>query len=413
MKNRMWSVIEHEIAETLRRRSYLLITLIVPILAVVLVVAISILQGDDTAGSKEPASTMPSKPVGYVDQSGLLIEPGAFSGIMIAYVDETAARAAVKSGEISGYYLVPTDYMTTGQIIRYAEQISVIETDMALFSAFLENALLAQEEPKIAARLQSPAIIIEHQPDGNTINDPTGQQNNGMDLFWLVYAFGMLMMLTTFLTAGQLTQSVINEKENRVMEIVLSSLRPMQLMAGKIAGQGLMGLLQMITWLAAIFLIIQLADVNIPMLRFLGAAELPGSLLTAALVYFVLGFALFGAFAAAVGAISASMREGPQYAVIYSMPAAMAIIFLPTIADDPNSILALVLSFFPLTAPIAMIERLVVTAVPLWQVGLSLVILALSVGGGLWMAGRLFQINNLLSGQVPSRKELVQLLVRG
>jgi ABC-2 type transport system permease protein len=219
-------------------------------------------------------------------------------------------------------------------------------------------------------------------------------------------------MLTTFLTAGQLMQSVINEKENRVIEVVLSSVRPLQVMASKLIGQGVLGLLQMITWLGAIVIAIQLADVNIPFLSFLAAAEIPTSLLLTALLYFLLGFALFGTFAACVGAISVNLREGPQYAVLYSFPAALPLMFLPSIAETPNSILAIVLSFFPLSAPIGMIERLVVTAIPGWQVSLSLGILALSVISGLWLAARLFQVNTLLAGQVPTRQELWRLLLQ-
>jgi ABC-2 type transport system permease protein len=104
------------------------------------------------------------------------------------------------------------------------------------------------------------------------------------------------------------------------------------------------------------------------------------------------------------------MREGPQYATLYSLPAALAIMLLPVISEAPNSTLAVIVSFFPLTAPIAMIERMVATAVPLWQVGLSLGLLALSVAGGLWLAARLFRVNSLLSGEVPGRKELFFLL---
>ncbi|MFZ0548038.1 MAG: ABC transporter permease [Candidatus Promineifilaceae bacterium] len=412
MKNRVWSIIHYEITETLRRRSYLALTFIVPVVAIILVGAITLLQGKDSAEADTGNTNLPTQPVGYVDQSSLLGQPESFAGIFVAYPDETAARAAIQSGEISAYYLVPADYLATGQVTRYAEQISLIVNDMGLFQSFLESALLAQEEPVVAARIQSPVILVENIV-GSDGTETATQQNGGMDLFWLVYLFGMLMMLTTFLTAGQLTQSVIKEKENRVMEIVLSSLRPLQLMVGKITGQGVMGLLQMITWLVAIFLIVQLADVQIPILSFLGAAELPASLLAAALLYFILGFALFGAFAAAVGAISANMREGPQYAVLYSVPAALAIIFLPSIAQAPNTTLALILSLFPMTAPIAMIERMVITAVPIWQVGLSLGLLALSVVLGLWLSARLFQVNSLLSGQVPDRKELVRILVSG
>jgi ABC-2 type transport system permease protein len=412
MNSRMWSVVRQEVVENLRRRSYLLLTFGVPVLAVVLVVGITWFRGGEPAEASDSIADLPGQPVGYVDQSGLLGQPGPFSGSLIAYGSEAAARADVEAGNIAGYYLVPENYLATGQVTRYATQINVAESDMALFEAFLLNALLAQEDPLVAARLQSPAVIVEHQVDSGGA-EVTARQGSGMDLFWLVYVFGMLMMLTTFLTAGQLMQSVIKEKENRVIEIVLSSVRPLQLMAGKLAGQGLMGLLQMVTWLSAIFLIIRLADVEVPFLRFLSAAEVPASLLVAALLYFLLGFALYGTFSAAIGAISANMREGPQYAMIYSMPAAIAIIFLPSIAEAPNSTLAIILSFFPLTAPIAMIERMVVTAVPGWQLGLSLALLALSVLGGLWLAARLFRVNTLLSGQLPGRKQLVQLLVRG
>lgn len=412
MSSRMWSVVYQEVIENLRRRSYLLLTFGVPILAVVLVVGITWFRGGEPAESDNLPANLTRQPVGYVDQSGLLGQPGPFAGSLVAYSSEAAARADIEAGKISGYYLVPEDYLATGQVTRYAAQISVAEGDMGLFEAFLLDALLAQEDPLLAARLQSPAIIVEHQVASGG-SEVTTRQGSGMDLFWLVYAFGMLMMLTTFLTAGQLMQSVIKEKENRVIEIVLSSLRPLQLMGGKLVGQALMGLLQMITWLSAIFLIMRLADVEIPFLHFLSAAKLPASLLVAALLYFLLGFALYGTFSAAIGAISANMREGPQYAMLYSMPAAMAIIFLPSIAETPNSTLAMILSLFPLTAPIAMIERMVVTAVPFWQIGTSLALLAASVIGGLWLAARLFRVNTLLSGQVPSRRELVQLLVRG
>lgn len=412
MNSRIWSVVRQEVMENLRRRSYLLLTFGLPILAVVVVIGMTWFRAGETAETSDPMADLPGQPVGYVDLSGLLGDPGPFAGSLIAYESEAAARAGVEAGKIRGYYLVPEDYLATGQVTRYATQINVAEGDMGLFEAFLIHALLAQEDPLVAARLQSPAVIVEHQVGSNG-EEAAARQASGMDLFWLVYVFGMLMMLTTFLTAGQLMYSVIKEKENRVIEIVLSSVRPLQLMAGKLAGQGLMGLLQMVTWLSAIFLVIRLADVEIPLLRFLSAADVPASLLLAALLYFLLGFALYGTFSAAIGAISANMREGPQYAMIYSMPAALAIMFLPSIAEAPNSILALILSLFPLTAPIAMIERMVVTAVPGWQLGLSLALLALSVLGGLWLAARLFRVNSLLSGQLPGRRELVQLLVRG
>ena len=410
MNSRIWSVVLQEIQENLRRRSYLLLTFGVPLLAVIAVAAITWYGSREPAAGDTPARVQ--NPVGYVDESGVLADPAVFGGALLPYAGEAAARAAVEAGEISAYYLVPADYLASGQVTRYAQQVNVAEGDIGLFEAFLLHSLVGETEPFLAARLANPPAIVTHRVggDGAVAAAPAGQ---GMDRFWLVYVFGMLVMLTTFLTSGQLMQSVIKEKENRVIEVVLSSLRPLQLMAGKLIGQGVMGLLQIVTWLAALLLLVRLARMDVPIVRFLRAAQLSPGLLLALLLYFLLGFALFGAFAAAIGAIAANLREGPQYAVVYSLPAMLPIMLLPTIAEAPNSTLAVALSFFPLTSPMGMVERLVIAAVPGWQVALSLALLALAVAGGLWLAGRLFRVNTLLSGELPGRRQLWQLLTRG
>jgi ABC-2 type transport system permease protein len=412
MNNRMWCVVQQEIKDSLRRRSYLLLTFGAPILAIVMIGAIVWFQGERAKEGEEPVVNIPRQPIGYVDQSGLFAEPGSYADIFIPYASAEAARSDVAAGRIGGFYLIPGDYLATGQVTRYATQINVAQEDRALFESFLLDALLADEDPQLVNRLHTPAVVVEHQVDGAGVEETT-RQGNGPDLFWLVYLFSMLMMLTTFLTSGQLMQGVLKEKENRTVEIVLSSVRPLQLMAGKLIGQGLMGWLQMGTWLGAILVLIRMADVEVPLLRFLNAATIPLSLLVAATIYYLLGFALFGAFAAGIGAISVNLREGPQYAILYSLPAALPMMFLPIIADAPNSALAMALSFFPLSAPMGMIERMVVTTVPAWQVGLSLAILLFSVIGSLWLAARLFRVNTLLAGQLPTRRELWQLLYQG
>jgi len=153
MDNRMWSVVGQEVMENLRRRSYLLLTFGVPVLAVLLVVGISWFRGRQPAEAGDPLADLPGQPVGYVDHSGLLGQPGPFADSLVAYNSEAAARADVEAGKIGGYYLVPEDYLVTGQVTRYAAQINVVQGDMGLFEAFLLNALLAQEDPLVAARL--------------------------------------------------------------------------------------------------------------------------------------------------------------------------------------------------------------------------------------------------------------------
>ncbi|MEW5987507.1 MAG: ABC transporter permease [Chloroflexota bacterium] len=402
-----WTVCWQEILVNFKRRTYLLVTFGVPLLAAVIVLAVTLSQSrQDTA---DPSGDLPKTPTGYVDHSGLFAGPGSLAGLLISYDSEEAARLDVAAGELGAYYLIAADYLTTGVVTRYSTQFNVAAGDIGLFEAFVTASLLEDENPLVAARLQSEWVVVEHELD-STGAEVTEAVGDGMDRFWLVYAYTMVLLLSTFLSAGQLTRSVVEEKENRTVEMVLSSIRPFPLLAGKLAGQGLSGLLQVVVWLVSALLLTRVAGGQIP---FLISAEISPTLGGLAILYFVTGYLLFGACAAGIGAVSTNMREGPQYATLYSLPAVLPVMFLGLIVEAPNGTMAVAFSLFPLTAPLGMIERLVVTAVPHWQIGLSLALLATSVALAIWLAARLFQVQTLLSGQLPTRRQLWQLLARG
>jgi ABC-2 type transport system permease protein len=407
--NRILSVVAQELVASFRRRSYLLTAFGVPIVAILLVVGFLLFRGDGDGEAEDPFASLPDKPIGYVDDSGRFPDPGDFAAFLVRYPDEAAARGDVQSGKLSGYYLIPADYLTTGRVTRFSSQFNVIESDTGLFESFLLTQLLHDESPLLLARLQQPARVTEHQLDrsGQPVTEIEG---DSMSNYWLVYTFAMVLVMSTFFSAGQVTRSVITEKENRMIEVVLSSVRPLQLLAGKMVGQGVAGLIQVVAWLAGILIIIQISDANIP---FLGTVDLPFSVFVITLLYFLGGYFLFAAFAAGVGAISGNMREGPQYAVIYTLPAVVPLFLLPVILESPNETLAVVLSLLPFCSPLGMIQRIVITTVPGWQIALSLAILGLSILVALWLSARLFRVNTLLSGQLPSPRELAQLLIRG
>jgi len=138
--------------------------------------------------------------------------------------------------------------------------------------------------------------------------------------------------------------------------------------------------------------------------------ELPLSLLPILFLYFVLAYLLFAGLYAVIGAISNSMREGPQYAVIFTLPAALPFYFISVFSSTPDAALPVIMSLFPLTAPIAMTLRLLVAPVPAGQIALSLGLLALGVVAAIWAAGRAFRVQVLLAGQPPKFRELGKLL---
>jgi ABC-2 type transport system permease protein len=212
-------------------------------------------------------------------------------------------------------------------------------------------------------------------------------------------------------------QSVIEEKETRLIEILISTMRPMQLLAGKIMAMGLLGLVQMIVWVGGIYMVVRLiggenAMTTFDMMAAIADIQLPLDILPLLLVYYILAYLLFASLYAIIGAISNSMREGPQYAVIFTIPAVIPLYFLSIFATNPNAPLPTILSLIPITAPLAMTQRLVITEVPSWQIALSLGLLLLSVVFTMWAAGRVFRVQTLLAGQVPKLRDLPK-LIRG
>ncbi|HVO43001.1 MAG TPA: ABC transporter permease, partial [Aggregatilineales bacterium] len=128
------------------------------------------------------------------------------------------------------------------------------------------------------------------------------------------------------------------------------------------------------------------------------------------IVYFVLGYLMFGSLYAIIGSISTNMREGPQLAAFFTIPAVIPLYFLSVIAATPDGALAVGLSLFPITAPLAMVMRLAIQDVPLFQIVLSITLLTLTILFLIWSASRAFRVNILLSGQVPKLKDIPRLI---
>ena len=225
----------------------------------------------------------------------------------------------------------------------------------------------------------------------------------------MVYPFVIVLMFSLFMTSGYLLQGVIEEKETRVIEILLSSLQPAWLFGGKVLAFGALGLLQLLFWLAGILLVLQRLPAG-GTLSALAQYALPPGALPLMIVYFVLAYLMFAGAYGILGALSASMREGPQYAVIFTLPAVAPLWVSAALIEAPQGGLAVALSVFPLTAPLAMLQRALVTTVPAWQIALGLILMLLSIAALMWLAGRVFRVQTLLAGRMPRLRELPRLL---
>jgi ABC-2 type transport system permease protein len=202
-----------------------------------------------------------------------------------------------------------------------------------------------------------------------------------------------------------LFDSVTEEKENRVIEIILSSVSSRQLLAGKVMGRGAAGLLQVAVWLTAFKVFTEVASVNIP---FLSEVSIPASLLAWAMVYFILGYLLFAALYAGIGSIGSTAKESHGWSFIIAMPSALPVWFTFLIVENPDGIFPRVLTFIPLTAPTTAMMRLPTNAISAWEIALSLAILAASVVLAMWAAAKVFRVFLLMYGKKPSLREIVR-----
>ncbi len=412
--NHLSQVFFYELKRNLRRRGFLFMTFGLPLLVFILLLGYQVIsraseaETPDAAEQDNPFEFESIDHAGYVDYSALFDDPGDLSDVMVRYDDEAAARAALDSGEIDVYYVIAPDYVESGDVTLVLPRMAVNLINTAPVRQLILSRLAEDVDPDLFARLSEPSNASEI----NLQRDATGQtaSNFGSD-FLVVYIFAITLMLSVFLTNGYLLQTVIEEKETRLIEILISSMRPTQLLGGKILALGLLGLLQIIVWIGAVLLIGRFfGGEGVVQFAALVGFQLEAGKVILLLLYFIFGYLFFAGAYGMVSAISTSMQEGPQFAVIFTLPAALPLYFVGVFTATPDAGLPVALSIIPFTSPLAMVMRISLTTVPAWQIIVSLALLALTDVLLIWMAGRLFRVQTLLAGQAPKLRDLPRLL---
>lgn len=418
MIDKTFNVFIYELRRNFSRKGYLFTTFGIPVVGFVIVMVLMAASGssdpEDQISQLENALEDIDH-TGYVDYSGVFDEPSAsVAESLTAYASEDAAQAALDAGEIDAYYIIPEDYLDTGDVTMIVPEFNpgqILSIEAPITNLVYGDLIDQDVDPALLLRVINMPVVERIQLEADATDGEDGVERDEEQEFWIVYAFGMIFMISIFGTNGYLMQTVIEEKENKLVEILIASVRPMQLLVGKILGLGLVGLFQVVVWVMAAVVLSQVASSSSGLAdSFLADLSVDVAILPILVIYFILGYLFMAAGFGAIGAISNSMREGPNYSIILTIPAVVPFFFLTQFVEDPNGTLAVVLSIFPVTAPIAMLIRLVSTDVPLIEVAVSLVLLVLAVGGMMWLAGRIFRVGTLLSGTVPKPQEIPRLI---
>lgn len=407
--HKIWVIARHEYLVNVRRTGFIIMTAIVPVLGIV-----GLLFGTLLAGQARQIGEYLSrqfeigdKPIGVIDRSGYFspILP-SYQDNFISYHGEEEARKALSAEQISKALVIGEDYLETGQVVVMSVEsgfsAAAVSDSSAVRAFFVDHLLADRVDPTLRQRASDP---LKTEP--RVISDRGETRGEGplgfVFTFVVPYVLSFFLVMTIFVSSGYLLQSVAEEKGSRVVEIVVSSVQPMELMAGKVAGLGALGLTQVLVWMLSAG---GFSGGAIALLAVAGAIAIPMRALILGVVYYILGYTLYAILMAGVGALGTTMRESQQLAGVFSLFAGVPYMVSGILFAHPNALLPRMLSFFPLTAPTMMMMRLPLARVPWIDVIGSAVVLLLSIPAALWAGAKLFRVGLLIYGKRPTLREI-------
>jgi len=403
--NKTLLILRHEFLHTIKRKGFITMTLIVPLVALL---AIGVIQL--VSGIAKP--TVEITTIGYVDESGGFQQYTSQGNITLVRFDtpEDATKALVNN-DIKEYFVIPSNYVSTGVINRYTleKQIAAPPATTTAIKNFISSNLLAGKVPPATIDLiEAPLNLVTTRL---TETGTVALEQGGFGNLIIPGAFSLLLLLAIIFSSTYLLQGLVEEKENRLIEILLSSVSARQLLTGKVLGIGAAGLAQVGVWVISMPLLLSLASSTFG--GFIGTIQLPANFLVLAVVYFILGYSFFAVLSASIGAISSNSREGQQLIAIFTLPLLIPLWFMSLLMFFPNNPIWVVLTILPITAPVEVMLRLGISDIPAWELAASIAVLGLSIIGVLLLTIRVFRTYLLMYGKRPTWGEIIRNLRSG
>lgn len=399
---KIWIVARHEFSTTVKRWAFVFVAFGLPLVMTgISILAITLLK------KSEMGKVAEMRRAGVVNLSALELPPPPES--VKTYASEADARAAVRAGEIRTYVVLEKDYLETGRAkVASAVKSSIfgvtIDVPSNVRDWIREGVLAAIEDPsrrERAKQLFGETDRIQLDPATAEPSPEDQERRMGRSLVAVGFFFAMFMAITT--SGSYLIQGLGDEKENRVMEMILSSIRPEELMAGKLLGLGAAGLLQMLVW----------ASMGVAGLMWAGQSLLlePKTFLLC-LPLFMLGFLLLGSLMLGTGSLGSNLREATQWSMVWNLAGVMPLMFWSLIAADPSGTVARVLTYIPITTAMTLMLRYAVdpAALPTWELALGFAILIVSTLLAIKGAAKIYRVGLLMYGKKVTPREILRWL---
>ncbi len=404
--HKTWIILRNEIITTMRRPSFLFTLFGMPLITAVIFLIVGMINRNQPGRVEQffnGGSQTTRIFTGYIDQSGIIKQVPADSNL-IAYKTEEEARAALRDAKIEDFYILPPDYLQTGKM-RY------IRPDFNPLNGYKEsddfqniiNQNLLGNDPILFKQYKQPLSIELVNENPSPI-----QAQESLASTTLPSIVTMVFYVLLFTSSSLLLNSITKEKENRVMEMLISSASPQQILTGKIVALGLVSLLQAAVWMS--FGSFLLGGGQSAQFLPQGLA-LPQGFIFWGLVYFLGGYMLYASLMGGIGAMVPNLREGSQMTSLIMIPMIIPLVLMGALSQNPGGILAISLSLIPFTSPVAMLTRLASGDVPVWQLGLGAVLLVLCAVWVLRAVSGMFRSQVILGGQSFSRQRFFRVLM--
>ena len=421
--DKIWIILEREYLERVKKKSFILSTILTPLIFP-LFIAITVFVL--TTEEKE------ERVIALLDKNNFIEDSTRIRGDIFLHTDNDISEIQnmIDEGEIYGALEIPKFDIYEPKDLRFysknvpsGDLISGIESlvENKIRELKIQDLKLNEESlDKLRTRITMETYSVDKEAEG--VSDEIGVKQSNSDLaFGLGYFNGFLIYMFVFIYGSFILQSVLDEKTSKVVEIIVSSIKPTQLMMGKVLGVGAVAFTQIFIWIILVSSISTFTSMYFGINSYettqivqteqevnnskeivkgiydmFAAVDIKKTVLIF-LIYFLGGFFLYGAFFAAIGSAVDNLQDANQFTLPISLPIIASLMFMGIVLNNPEGNASFFLSMFPLTSPILMMARLAF-GVPDWQLILSIMILIISVVFALWFAGRIYRVGILTSG---------------
>lgn len=403
MSSKIWLIARREYTYNFRRPMYLFTAFGLPlIIVVVMYLVFTVLIDSETnfAGFEQ---------VGVVDLTPqqFLADVENPDPRFVSYPNEVLAQAALNDETIGAYFVIPADYLATGHIDLYSIDNAPTALDNEISDYLLEGLATMAPPNTSFERLKEPFDLENFRilSDDTVVSDP----DELVGRFIVPLIFAMLLFITLSTTSQFLMSGVVEEKENRMMEILVTSCTPGQLLWGKVIGLGAISLTQVLAWgLGTIFIAFTRQEVG----DFFDGAGVGLNDILFFIMIFILTYFVYAAIAIGVGAAVSAEQEARQFASVFSLTSVAPMIVIPAYFS-PGNPLVIFLSLFPLTSPLSLLMGRAFGTLPGWVTPVGIAILVFSIFGAMWLAIRIFRLGMLMYGQRLRIRQIIGALRGG